>query len=454
MRFLPDLANGQRDLRVAVVGFGYVGSCLGVALAERGATVHGVDSDRSLIAALRGGDRVFDEPGMSAAWARLAAAGRLTVGTELGAVSGSDVVLVTVGTPIDADGGFVADALATACGGLGRVLTRGQLVIVKSTVPPGTTRQLVRPLLESGGLVAGRDFGLAYCPERLAEGAALAQLPTLPVVVGGLDPDSGEAAAAFWTGSLGVPTVAVDGPEIAELVKLADNWWIDANVALANELAQVCGVLGIDALDVIGAANTLPKGDSRVNILRPSIGVGGSCLPKDPPMLARIARDKGVQLHTVTTARAVNDAMPQYSFELIRDELAKLGKPVGGARIAVLGLAFKNETGDLRLTPVRPLVAALVEAGAVTALYDPLADPAAVRAMFGAPLESSLEHTVAGADCVAVLAGHRAFHQLDLDWLAASVAMPCLLFDGRAYYPRATVARLRALGFAYRGIGR
>lgn len=450
MRFLPD----SPSLRVVIIGFGYVGSCLGVTLAQRRMTVIGIDRNASLVYRLRGGRCPIPEPGLADAFEELAGSGRMSFTTRYDDVGAADVVIVTVGTPA-ADGHRLStDQLESVCRELGAVLRPGQLVLVKSTVPPGTTRDVVLPLLEGGGLVAGRDFGLAYCPERLAQGAAMRQLAEHPVVVGGLDPDSTEAAVQFWKQALNVPVQAMPGPESAEMVKLATNWWIDANVALANELALLCATAGADVLDVIGAANALPKGESRVNILLPSIGVGGSCLTKDPWMAWRAAADHGVDLRTVPTARAVNDAMPGRSAQMILDGLSALGRAPSASTVAVLGVAFKNNTGDLRETPVAGVVAALRAAGVTVRLYDPLADPAEVEARFGLVPAGTLAQAVSGADGIAVLAGHDEFHHLDFAGLAASMTDPRLFFDGRMYCPSDTVADLAAMGYVYRGIGR
>ena len=450
MRFLPD----SHAPSVTVVGFGYVGSCLGVTLAERGMSVTGIDSNRALIDELRQGRCPIPEPGLPEAVARLHGTARVTYTTGYEPVDDADVVIIIVGTPVDAAHRVVTAQLEQACARLAPRLRPGQLVIVKSTVPPGTTRGLIVPLLERGGLVAGRDFGLAYCPERLAQGSALRQLAELPVVVGGYDPESTAAAVHFWKQALDVPVQALPSPETAEMVKLANNWWIDVNVALANELAQFCSPYGVDVLDVIGAANALPKGEGRVNILLPSVGVGGSCLTKDPWMAWRAAADHGVALETVRTARAVNDGMPARSAQVIADELAALGKTPSTSTVAVLGLAFKSNTGDLRDTPVVGVVEALRATGVTVRLFDPLADPDDIEARFGARPVDSVEAAVSGVDGVAILAGHQDFHRLDFVRLRERVAMPCLIFDGRMYYPPDTIADLTRLGYRYRGVGR
>ncbi|WP_117208750.1 nucleotide sugar dehydrogenase [Allorhizocola rhizosphaerae] len=448
MRFLP----AQTTLRVAVVGLGYVGIPLAATLAERGAEVVGVDINADLIAELSQGRCRMREPGLEDLVSAQVAAGRLRVTGDCAAVAGCDVVLVTVGTPIRDDGSLAGDQLQQACLELGRHLRAGQLVALKSTVPPGTTRELVLPLLERGGLAGEIDFGLAFVPERLAQGSALRDLRTLPVVVGGLGTGSAASVAAFWRRAMGVDVVVVESLEAAEIVKLASNWWIDLNIALANELAMFSELFDVDVLDVIAAANTIPKGNGKVNILLPSVGVGGSCLTKDPWMVAHTARRRGLEIRTVPAGRGVNDGMPRYTAQLVIDELRRLGKDPASATVAVLGLAYKNDTGDLRATPVVPAVAALAASGATVRLYDPLADPIEVKAAFGIAPAPSLVNAVADADCLAILALHKEF--ADLDFAALPVAKQCVIVDGRAHYPKEKVALLDELGYVYRGIGR
>lgn len=448
MRFLAD----RQDWRVAIVGLGFVGSCIAAALADRGMDVVGIDVDPRLAADLESGRCRFHEDELAELLARSMAAGRLRVTTDFCAAGDADVVLVSVGTPVRDDGSLAAEQLSAACAQLGAHVRDGQLIILKSTVPPGTTRSLALPLLERGGRRGGTDFGLAFTPERLAEGTAMRELRAFPMVAGGLDGDSTRAAAHFWRTALGVEVMELGSLESAEIVKLADNWWIDLNIALGNELAKFCALFDVDVLDVIAAANSIPKGTGHVNILLPSVGVGGSCLTKDPYMVWQSARSRGLEIRTALAGRKVNEGMPEYTAQLIIDTLAAVGKGSAGARIAVLGLAFKNNTGDLRATPVQGAVAALVKAGADIRLFDPLVDTAQAAEVFGIKPAQTLADAVTDADCVAVLALHREFE--DIDFAALPVAASCVLIDGRAYYPREKVAALAAQGYIYRGIGR
>ncbi|HEY0454029.1 nucleotide sugar dehydrogenase [Actinophytocola sp.] len=448
MRFI----SGDHDLRVAVIGLGYVGSCIAATLADRGLDVVGVDTNTKLIEELNDGFCRFAEKGLPELVASGVAAGKLRATTDASAVSAADVVLITVGTPVREDGSLADEQLQSACLELSRHIRRGQLFVLKSTVPPGSTRNFVLPLLQRSGLVGGEDFGLAFTPERLAEGTALHELNTFPIVAGGLDQDSAEDAAEFWRSSLDVDVIPLDTLEAAEIVKLADNWWIDLNIALGNELAKFSALYGVDALDVIRAANSIPKGNGNVNILLPSVGVGGSCLTKDPWMVWHSARERGLEILTAPAGRAVNAGMPEYTAQLAIDELTKLGKDPAASKVAVLGLAFKNNTGDLRATPTLDAVTALVGGCGEVTIYDPLVDVAEAEEMFGRSLETDLRTAVHGADCIAIFALHREF--ADLDFGDLPVADDCLILDGRAYFSREKIAALRELGFAYRGVGR
>ncbi len=438
--------------KVAVIGLGYVGSCYAAILAERGWDVIGIDTNARLIDELTEGHCRYQEDGLAPLLEAAIMAGRLRLTTSFAAVRDADVLLLAVGTPVRTDGSMVEDQLGQASEQVGRHLRAGQLVLVKSTVPPGTTRDFVRPLLEGGGLACGVDFNLAFTPERFAEGTALRELRSLPIVVGGVDDDSTADAALFWRQALGVEVITQDSPEAAEIVKLADNWWIDLNIALANELAKFCAAYDVDVLDVIAAANTITKGKSKVNILLPSVGVGGSCLVKDPWMVWHAARRRGVELHTPPTGRKVNLGMPEHASQLIIDTLVGQGKDPATATVAILGAAFKNNTGDLRATPVEGVVTALLKAGATVRLHDPLVDPFQAETLFGIAPTESLDEAVRDADCVAIMANHHDF--ADIDYAALPVAGNCLILDGRAYYSKEKIAELRRLGYLYLGIGR
>ncbi|MGV0714062.1 nucleotide sugar dehydrogenase [Mycolicibacterium sp. XJ662] len=445
------LVRGMRS-GIALVGFGYIGTVIGAVLADRGWPVTGIDVRQNVVDEINQGKTSVPEPGLGELVANSVRMGRLRATSDFGALADNDFVIVTVGTPLGPDYEPIVDDIKAAARAVGQHLREGHLVILKSTVPPDTTENLVRPVLEeASGLRAGVDFGLAFCPERIAEGQAIHELTSIPVVVGAVDERSARACATLWRHSLGVDSVIVDNPRTAEMVKLADNLWVDLNVALANELAKLCDRLGMDALQVIEAANTMPKGSGPVNILRPSMGVGGYCLTKDPWFLNHLGESVGLDLAIPRTSRTVNDTMPAYTYGLLTELLAEQGKTVAASKVAVLGIAFKNNTGDCRLTPTKYVVEMLEDSGCQLSIHDPWVPDEEAHVVTTIPLTPDIESAVKDADALMVLAGHREFHQISLTRLAELSTAGCVFLDGRNSFDPAAV---RAAGFVYKGVGR
>ena len=445
------LVRGMRS-GIAVVGFGYIGTVIGAVLADRGWPVTGIDVREHVVNEINAGRTVVPEPGLGELVSNSVRVGRLQATTDFSAIADNEFIVVTVGTPLGPDYEPIVDDIKAAARAVGRHLKAGHVVVLKSTVPPDTTEKLFRPILEeTSGLRAGVDFGLAFCPERIAEGQAIRELTTIPIVIGAIDERSARACAALWRHALGVESIVVDDPRTAEMVKLVDNLWIDLNVALANELAKICDRLNMDALQVIQAANSMPKGAHNVNILMPSMGVGGYCLTKDPWFVNHLGASLGLELSTPRTSRTVNDTMPGYTYGLLTQLLADQGKTIETSKIAVLGIAFKNNTGDCRLTPTKYVVELLEESGCQLSVHDPWVPDEEARAVTQIPLTADIESAVKDADAVVVLAGHRQFHQTPLAQLAELATAGCVFLDGRNSFDPAAV---RAAGFVYKGIGR
>ncbi len=445
------LVRGMRS-GIAVVGFGYIGTVIGAVLADRGWPVTGIDVRQNVVDEINLGKTTVPEPGLNELVSNNVRVGRLRATTDFGVLADNDFVIVTVGTPLGPDYEPIVDDIKAAARAVGEQLHTGHVVILKSTVPPDTTEKLVLPILEeTSGLRAGVDFGLAFCPERLAEGQAIRELLSIPIVIGAVDERSARACSILWRHALGMDSIVVDDPRTAEMVKLADNLWIDLNVAIANELAKVCDRLNMDALQVIDAANSMPKGSHNVNILMPSMGVGGYCLTKDPWFVNHLGQSVGLDLAIPRTSRTVNDTMPAYTYGLLKQLLADRGKAIETSRIAVLGIAFKNNTGDCRLTPTKYVVALLEESGCHLSIHDPWVHGEEAVTVTNIPLTADIESAVEDADALVVLAGHREFHQIPLARLAELTAARCVFLDGRNSFDPAAV---RAAGFVYKGIGR
>lgn len=441
----------HRSARVAVVGFGYIGTVIGAVVADRGWNVVGIDVRSEVVTEINAGRTSVRDPELDAIVARVVDSGRLTATTNYAVVEDCDVIIMTVGTPLGPNFDPVVDDISEAARRVAEHLQDGHLVVLKSTVPPNTTQGLVQPILEEAGLRAGKDFGLAFCPERLAEGRAIRDLTSIPVVVGGVDPETSELCRQLWRHTLGVESMVVDSTVIAELTKLADNLWIDLNIALANELAKVCDRLDADVMQVIRAANTLPKVGSNVNILMPSMGVGGYCLTKDPWFVDHLGAQLGVELRIPRASRTVNDTMPGYTFDLLASELAAHGRAYGDSKVTVMGVAFKNNTGDCRLTPTKFLVELLERSGCELVVHDPWVSEEEFRTVTHVEPTASWRDAVKGADAVAFLTGHDEFRGINLEELKALTAAQCVFLDGRNAFDPDVV---RAAGFTYKGVGR
>lgn len=424
--------------RVCVLGLGYVGLPTAALLAHSGAyEVVGVDIDPQRRARVEHGDDDALEPGLRELVAEVVGAGALRVAARPEA---ADVFVIAVPTPLaarpGADPSADLGALAAASASVAAVLRAGNLVIVESTSPPGTTTGLVAQTLATSGLTAGPDFDLAYCPERMLPGHALRELVDNARTLGGLTPRAAERAAALYRSFVRGPLTLTDCLT-AEVVKLAENVFRDVNIALANELARVCGALGVDVHTVIAQANQHP----RVSFLRPGVGVGGHCVSVDPWFLVDASP---AQATLIRTARRVNDAQPRWAASRVASALAALALPAADCpRVAVLGVSYKPDVDDARETPVAALLDALVEVCPQAELR--LVDPH-VRT-WSRPLVP-LEEAVAGADLVVMTVAHAAWLALD----PAAVGGPMRRREVFDLTGALDLERWRAAGFSARGL--
>ena len=408
-----------RDAQVAVVGQGYVGLSLACAAAEAGFTVTGIDVDPDRVTCLAAGELCV--PGVDeAAFQRGLATGRLAFATGGQALATADVVCICVPTPVR-DHTPDLSYVEQACRDVAEHLTGGRLVVLESTTYPGTTNELVAPLLEASGQRAGRDFLLAYSPERIDPGNQEFTFANTPRIVGGTTAEATSVAALFYEQMI-EKVVTVSSARAAELAKLLENTFRHVNIALVNEMAMVCHETGIDVWEVIAAAATKPFG---FMAFTPGPGVGGHCIPLDPAYLAwQVRRDVGHQFRILEQAQDVNAQMPGWVARRIGEALNEHAKPLKGARVLVLGVAYKPDVGDMRESPSLRVMAALARRGAKLSFHDPFVDAVDLdgRRLARTALTP---RAVAGADLVALLTPHSSY---DLEWLARSAA---LLFDAR-----------------------
>ena len=419
--------------RVTVVGQGYVGLSLSCEATATGFSVTALDVDEARIRDLAGG--VLSVPGVREdAYASAMASGRMTFTTDAAAIAESDVVCVCVPTPVRDHQPDLAYVQA-ACREVAGFLRPGTLVVLESTTYPGTTEELVRPLLETSGLRADRDFLLSYSPERIDPGNQEYGLRNTPRIVGGMTAEAAGIAAVFFE-QLVEKVVVVSSCQAAELAKLLENTFRHVNIALVNELAMLCSETGIDVWEVIDATATKPFGFMS---FFPGPGVGGHCIPVDPTYLAwQIRRDNGRQFRILEEAQDINAQMPGWVASRLGEALNDAGKPVKGATILVLGVAYKPDVGDARESPALKVMAALNRRGARVAFHDPFVSSVPLNDKIISRVELS-QRNLARADCVALLTPHRTY---DLDWLATNAR---LVFDARnAFGPdrRPNVVRL------------
>ena len=387
---------------VTIVGQGYVGLPLAQAAARAGMTVHGLDVTESLVAMLNEGHSHVDDLSDGDIQEMLGLGYRAT--TDPRVVSESDVVVVCVPTPLGDGGSPDLSAVKAASRTVGDNLTAGTTVILESTTYPGTTDDVVEPLLEmASGLTAGEDFQLAYSPERVDPGSKRFGIKNTPKLMGGIDDASTQAAVAFYRTFVDEP-VPMHGTREAETAKLLENTFRHVNIALVNEMTKFCNELGIDIWEVIRGASSKPFGFMKFT---PGPGVGGHCIPIDPNYLSYEVRNQlGYPFRFVELAQEINNSMPRYVVERVAAMLNDHRKPLNGSEVLLLGVTYKADIADQRESPAMPVAELLRERGADIRFHDPMVETwkldsgEVVR-------EADLHAAVKAADVVVVLQAHR-----------------------------------------------
>ena len=446
--------------KLVVIGMGYVGIPIAALFANvAGFHVVGIQrrSKRSgwKIEWLNSGRNPIggEEPGLSELLARVVQHGTFRVTDDFRECSDADVILIDVQTPTDAAGRPRYDSLKEVSSEVGRQMKPGALVVLESTVAPGTTAKIVKPLLEAAsGFVAGRDFYLVFSYERVMVGRLLKNIVHLPRIVGGIDAESTRRGVELYRHIVQEQIYPTDSLT-AETAKVVENAYRDVNIAFANEVALICESLGVDAFKVRELVNTLPN-DPRTpssNPLRnmhfPGAGVGGHCLPKDSWLLKYGVDTFGsfkVDPQVIVKSRELNLWMPAHMVELLAEGLAEAGRSLAEAKVAILGVAFLENSDDTRNTPSQQLYELLQERGAQPVLHDPY-----VRD-FELPFTRDLTEAVEGADALALVTRHKEYLALSLELIKRLMRTPVLV-DGRNAFDKASCERA---GFIYKGVGK
>jgi UDP-N-acetyl-D-glucosamine dehydrogenase len=404
---------------VGLIGLGYVGLPLAVAFAESGATVIGVDLDARRVAAVRAGES-FIEDVPAEQLGRLVRAGRLGASDDIAALKDADAIVICVPTPLGKSKEPDISFIVGAADAVARVIRRGQLVVLESTTYPGTTQEILLPRFQTRGLVAGRDVFIAFSPERIDPGNRRWTLKDIPKVVGGITSSCRDLAATLY-GRVTRQVVPVTGPETAEMVKLFENTFRSVNIALVNEFAIMCRRLGLSVWEVIAAASTKPFGFMP---FYPGPGLGGHCLPSDPHYLSWKVRLEGYEPRFITFADEINRRMPEYVVQLVADALNDKSRAVRGARVLVLGVAYKAGVADVRDSPALEIIDGLLARGAAVTYHDPYV-PAVTVASGKMESIAWTDADLGSRDVVLVLTAHAGY-----DWAAIARDAP-LVIDTR-----------------------
>lgn len=395
----------RREITFGIVGLGYVGLPLAVELSRAGFTVLGYDILSSVVDSLNAG-RSHIKDVTDAEVAELRAHGRFEATTDGGRLGEADAISICVPTPLskykDPDVSFIVAATEA----IKATLRRGQVIILESTTYPGTTREIMLPALESTGLTVGEDFFLAFSPERVDPGNPTYGTKNTPKVVGGITPDCHRVACAMYAPAIDT-LVPVSTTEAAELVKLLENTFRSVNIGLVNEMAIVCDKLGVDVWEVIEAAATKPFGFMKFT---PGPGLGGHCIPIDPHYLAWKMRGLNYKTRFIDLAGELNSEMPLFWVRKVMEELNGARKAIKGAKVLVIGVAYKKDIDDLRESPALDILGLLHQYGADVSYHDPYVArfTESGHDYVSVPLT---EATVAAADAVLVVTDHSS-----IDW--------------------------------------
>lgn len=394
----------QRTARVAVLGLGYVGLPLATVFAEAGFTVTGIDPDQRKVDTVRRGESyISDVP--SEQVARLVTAGRLYASTDFSALQDVDGVSICVPTPLrktgDPDLSYILDAVQE----LAKYIHPGMIVVLESTTYPGTTREILLPQLsEAKDLVVGKDFFLAFSPERVDPGREDWTTLNTPKVVGGITPTCGEVASTWYAQAL-QSVVSVSSAEVAEMTKLLENTFRMINIAMVNEMAIMCDRLEIDVWEVIDAAETKPFGFMKFT---PGPGLGGHCIPIDPLYLSWKLRSLNYTARFIELASEINTRMPRYVVGKVQDALNEYSKSLKGSRILIIGVAYKPDIDDLRESPALDVIGLLAQKGAKISYHDPFI-PHLHQEGWEMDSVADLLAAVRTADCVVIITNHSSY---------------------------------------------
>lgn len=432
---------------ISVLGLGYVGLPLAVHFVQVGYTVFGVDIDQERVEMLKRGKCNISKE-LETHLANVLRDGKLTISMNgEQAVRASDFIIVVVPTPINDAMIPVLQPLLTATKTIQKVLTPGKFVIIESTTYPGTTEEVIKPILESSGYVAGNDFGLAYSPERIDPGNQIYTLTNIPKIMGGITPECTEIAIELYKSILEAEIIPVSDPKTAEATKMLENTFRGVNIALVNELSLVFQKLGINTFEVIEKANTKP-----FSFLPhyPGPGVGGHCIPVDPYYLAYKAKSLGLKTRFIELAGEINQEMPFRVIELLELGLNAISRSIKDSNICILGLAYKKNVDDTRNTPASPIIKEIFARSGKIKAFDPLVKKLRITEEFIVDSEKTLDNALKDSHAIILVTNHDSFESLTREELLTRTHKPVVFVDSCNFFPAGTSTK----EFVYIGLGK
>jgi nucleotide sugar dehydrogenase len=438
----------SKRVTVGIFGAGNVGLPLACAFADAGFNTIAGDNDRRKIQAIRSGTPYLRDKYVLRVLSRLVASKTLRAESDIAQLASLvDFAIITVPTPLGETGEPDLSCVIQVTGTIGHELRPGKFVIVESSVYPGTTNEVLTPILERTGLKVGKDFGLAYSPERIDYGNEKYSVLDIPKVVGGVTPLCTQIAGKLYSKVLRARVVPVSSVRVAESTKLLENTYRYVNIALANELALLHERLGIDYFEVVAAASTKPFG---FQPFYPGPGVGGHCIPKDAQYLAYKAHQIGGSVRLVELSALINNGMIEQIMNRLKTSLTSRGKTLRGSKAVILGLAFKGNVSDSRNSSSITFAEQLANLGAEVSVYDPLVK--SVKTEKGELVSAkNLEKSVKGAEVLVLVTPHEQFRDISLEKLATRMRSGATIVDTRGYW---CPEECESAGFTYLGLGR
>ena len=425
-----------KSVRIGVIGLGQVGLPTALSFCDVGFSVIGNDLNQSLLEKISKGKSPFEEPGLDNLLKFYIQSKKFT--TEINfeqTINDSNIVIVCVPTPLG--DGIKPDlsALENVCNSLSNLELNEKLIIIESSIPPGTMENIVVPIIKK----TNKDCMIAFVPERLSPGQAFSEIQTTPRIIGYIDKISGELTKLLYE-NLVTSKIFLTNAKVAEISKLVENTFRDVNVALANEISLICEKYDIDFLELQKVCNSHP----RVNLLDAGPGVGGPCLPKDPFLLLNPSNSESISSEIIESARKTNDSMPNHVVEIAKSALAKVDKSLTGSKITVLGVTYKSNVSDVRLSPAKGIISKLLESSDEVIVYDPQTSE-----RFGAQKNTNLWNSISNSDVLIIVTNHDEFKNLDLNQIKSKMNTPIIVDTRRIFDSN----KAEEIGIMYYAVG-